>query len=138
MTAPEDENHASIRLDGPPNGAQLAVDEQGQITVAGVLHKQASMVDLSVDSVTTSAFTFGPPPEPVSEWAASWTTRLRPPHLGSTQVCVRAEREPARFARILRSVTVVDLIPPSTVPDVALTALTSTSAKVTWGRATDN
>jgi len=77
MAAPEDINHASIRLDGPPNGTQLSVDEQGKITVEGVVHKQASMVDVSVESVTTSQFTFGPPPEPVTEWAASWTTTVR-------------------------------------------------------------
>jgi hypothetical protein len=88
--------------------------------------------------VTTSAFTLGPPPEDVSAWASSWTARVRPPHLGSAQVCVRAEREPHRFARILRTVTVVDLIPPSAVPGLAVRAVTSTSAKVTWGDATDN
>ena len=63
---------------------------------------------------------------------------MRPPHLGSAQVCVRAEREPHRFARILRAITVVDLIPPSAVPGLAVRAVTSTSAKVTWGDATDN
>ena len=114
------------------------MDEQGKITVAGVLHKEAHMVDVTVNDATTSDFIFGPPPETVTEWAVSWTTSVRPSHLGSTEVCARAEREPGRFARILRSITVVDLIPPSTVPDLAVTAITTTSAKVTWGEATDN
>src|SRR4051812_3096711 len=81
FAAPEDVNHASIRLDGPPNGTRFSVDDHGHITISGVLHKQASMVDLSVDSVTTTQFTFGPPPEDVSQWAASWTTSVRPPQL---------------------------------------------------------
>ncbi|MET8230616.1 fibronectin type III domain-containing protein [Micromonospora sp. NPDC005298] len=138
MLAPEDVNHASIRLDGPPNGTRLPVDENGKIALSGALHKEASMVDVSIESLTTAQFTFGPPPEGVTNWAASWTTTVRPPHLGSSQVCVRAEREPRRYAKILRTVTVVDLIPPSAVPGLAVTARTSNSAKVTWGAATDN
>jgi hypothetical protein len=39
-----DENHASIRLavDEPASGGQASVDEQGNITVSGIVHKQAT------------------------------------------------------------------------------------------------
>jgi hypothetical protein len=112
MTVPE-ENHASIRLrvDQPASGAQAAVDEHGKITIGGILHKHATMVDVSDNDVTSSDFVLGPPPGGVAAWAKSWTTSLRPPHLGANQVCARAVRDPKRSARILRSFTVVDLIP---------------------------
>src|SRR6266511_1432362 len=128
MTGPE-ENHTSIRL---------RVDEHGKITIAGILHKQATMVDVSDDPVTSSEFVLGPPPGGVPAWDASWTTSLRPPHLGANQLCARAERDPKRSARILRSFTAVDLIPPSNVPGLSVSNITSTGAKVTWGAATDN
>lgn len=139
MTVPE-ENHASIRLrvDEPASEVQVAVDEHGKIAIGGILHKQAAMVDVSDEKVTSSDFTLGPPPEDVAAWAASWSTTLRPPHLGANEVCARAEREPKRSARILRSFTVVDLIPPSDVPDMAIGTIGATSATVTWGAATDN
>lgn len=55
MTPPsDDENHASIRLDHPQQGEELAVDEQGKIDLAGVLHKHASMVDVSVGDLVTT------------------------------------------------------------------------------------
>jgi hypothetical protein len=138
LLAPEDVNHASIRLDGPSDGAQLPVDERGQVTVAGVVHKQASMVDAWVDSVTTSASPLGPPPEDVSAWASSWTARVRPPHLGSARCACGPSVNRIGSRGFLRTVTVVDLIPPSAVPGLAVRAVTSTSAKVTWGDATDN
>jgi hypothetical protein len=50
----------------------------------------------------------------------------------------RAKRDPHRSARILRSFTVVDLIPPSSVPDLAISNISATGAKATWGAATDN
>src|SRR6266545_1715082 len=139
MTGPE-ENHPSIRLrvDVPAADAQAAVDEHGKITIAGILHKQATMVDVSDDPVTSSEFVLGPPPGGVPAWAASWTTSLRPPHLGANQLCARAERDPKRSARILRSFTAVDLIPPSNVPGLSVSNITSTGAKVTWAAATDN
>jgi hypothetical protein len=43
-----------------------------------------------------------------------------------------------RSARILRSFTVVDLIPPSNVPGLSVSNVTATGARVTWGAATDN
>jgi hypothetical protein len=138
LSAPEDVNHANIRLDEPAEGTRIAVDDQGKITVRGVLHKQAYMADVTVDSVVTTQFTFGPPPAGVSDWAASWTTAVRPPHLGATQLCARAARDPKWQARVLRHVTVVDLIPPSNVPGLSVGDVTSSSAKVTWGAATDN
>ncbi|WP_247046073.1 fibronectin type III domain-containing protein [Arthrobacter rhizosphaerae] len=139
MTVPE-ENHASIRLrvDEPASEAQVPVDEHGKIAIGGILHKQAAMVDVSDEKVTSSDFTLGPPPEDVAAWAASWSTSLRPPHLGANEVCARAEREPKRSARILRSFTVVDLIPPSDVPGLAIGSIGATTATVTWGEATDN
>jgi hypothetical protein len=139
MTVPE-ENHASIRLqvDQPASEAQVAVDEHGKITISGILHKHATMVDVSDGPVTSFDFVLGPPPDGVAAWAASWTTSLRPPHLGSNRLCARAVRDPKRSARILRSFTVVDLIPPSAVPDLAVSNITATGAKVTWGAATDN
>lgn len=139
MTVPE-ENRASIRLrvDQPASGAQLSVDEHGKIAINGVLHKHASMVDVSDKQVATSDFTIGPPPDDVAAWAVSWTTSMRPPHLGANQLCTRAKRDPHRSARILRSFTVVDLIPPSTVPDLAISNISATGAKATWGTATDN
>jgi len=139
MTGPE-ENHASIRLrvDQPASGAQAAVDEHGKITIGGILHKHATMLDVSDGPVMSSDFVLGPPPDDVAAWAASWTTSLRPPHLGSNKVCARAVRDPKRSARILRSFTVVDLIPPSAVPGLAVSNITATGAKVTWGAATDN
>jgi len=47
MSGPK-ENHASIRLrvDVPAADAQAAVDEHGKITIGGILHKQATMVDV--------------------------------------------------------------------------------------------
>ncbi|MFF4876358.1 fibronectin type III domain-containing protein [Micromonospora sp. NPDC000668] len=96
------------------------------------------MVDVSIEDTTSSSFTFGPPPPGVTNWSASWTTSMRPPHLGPVQVCSRAEREPGRYAKILRDITVVDLIPPSNVPNLAVGTITATSAKVSWGAATDN
>ncbi|WP_353942820.1 fibronectin type III domain-containing protein [Streptomyces sp. HUAS MG91] len=140
MTTPvaDDENHASIRLDGPEQDAEFAVDEHGKITLNGVLHKQAAMVDLAVGRTTTTDFTLGPPPDGVAAWASSWTTTLRPGQIGKNLVCVRADREPKRHARILRSVTVVDRIAPSDVTGLTVGGITDTSAKVTWHAATDN
>ena len=139
MTVPE-ENHASIRLqiDQPASNAEVAVDEQGQITVSGILHKHATMVDIWDRHVTSTNFTLGPPPADVSAWASSWTTTVRPPNLGENQVCARADREPGRHAIVQRSFTVVDLIPPSNVPDVAVSNISATGALVTWGEASDN
>jgi hypothetical protein len=139
MTGPE-ENHASIRLrvDQPASDAQAAVDEHGKITVTGIAHKHATMVDVLDGTVTSSDFTFGPPPDGVAAWAMSWTTSLRPPHLGSNTLCARAVRDPKRFARIQRSFTVVDLIPPSAVPGLSVIDITATGAKATWDAATDN
>lgn len=135
-----DENHASIRLavDEPASGGQASVDEQGNITVSGIVHKQATMDSVTDEVVTTSDFTLGPPPDGVAAWAASWSTTLRPPHLGSNQVCVRAERDPSRSAQILQSFTVVDNIPPSSVTGLAVSGITSTGAVVSWDAATDN
>ncbi len=137
-SVPEDVNHASIRLEGPTNGTEVAVDEHGKIALSGFLHKNATMVDVSVGRLTTTDITLGPPPAGVSDWSASWTASLRPAELGENEVCARAEREPGRYARILRSVTVVDLLPPSAVPDLTVGAITATTAKATWGEATDN
>ncbi|MGC5306642.1 NucA/NucB deoxyribonuclease domain-containing protein [Micromonospora zamorensis] len=137
-SVPEDINHASIRLEGPTAGSEVAVDANGKIAINGYLHKQATMVDVSIEKTTSSSFTFGPPPPGVTNWSASWTTSMRPPHLGPVQVCSRAQREPGRYAKILRDITVVDLIPPSNVPSLAVGTITATSAKVTWGAATDN
>lgn len=139
MTGPE-ENHASIRLrvDQPASGAQAAVDEHGKITISGILHKHATMLDVSDGPVSSSDFVLGPPPGGVAAWAAAWTTSLRPPHLGANTLCARAVRDPKRSARILRSFTAVDLIPPSAVPGLAVSDITATGAKVTWGAATDN
>ncbi len=139
MTVPE-ENHASIRLrvDQPAADAQVAVDEQGKITINGILHKHATMVDVSDGPTATADFTLGSPPDGVPAFAASWTTTMRPPHLGANQLCARAERDPNRTARILRSFTVVDLIPPSDVPDLAISHITSTTARASWGESTDN
>src|SRR4051794_6464117 len=71
LSAPEDVNHANIRLDEPAEGARLAVDEHGQIAVSGVLHKHAEMTDVTAGAQVTTEFTYGPPPEGVSAWAAS-------------------------------------------------------------------
>ncbi|NUT94060.1 MAG: hypothetical protein HOY78_18765 [Saccharothrix sp.] len=138
MTAPQEEDHSAIRLDTPAHGAELAVDEQGKIDIAGVLHKHATMVDVSVGKLVTTEFLLGPPPEGVSNWGSSWTTRVRPPQLGENLICTRAEREPKRHARILRSVTVVDNIPPSDVTGLAISGITAYSARATWAAATDN
>ncbi|MEU1744738.1 fibronectin type III domain-containing protein [Micromonospora arida] len=137
-SVPEDVNHASIRLEGPTAGSEVAVDANGKIAINGYLHKQATMVDVSIEKTTSSSFTFGPPPPGVTNWSASWTTSMRPPHLGPVQVCSRAEREPGRYAKILRGITVKDLIPPSNVPNLAVGTITATSARVSWGAATDN
>jgi chitodextrinase len=139
MSGPE-ENHASIRLrvDQPASGAQAAVDEHGKINIGGIVHKHATMVDVLDDPVTSSDFVLGPPPDGVAAWAVSWTTSMRPPHLGANTLCARAVRDPKRFARIQRSFTVVDLIPPSAVPGLAVSNITATGAKVSWGAATDN
>jgi hypothetical protein len=139
MTAPE-ENHASIRLrvDVPAADAQAAVDEHGKITIGGILHKHATMVDVSDHDVVSSDFVLGPPPGGVAAWAVSWTTSLRPSHLGANTLCVRAKRDPKRSARILRSFTVVDLIPPGAVPGLSVSDITATGAKATWGAAIDN
>lgn len=135
-----DENHPSIRLavDQPASGGQAFVDEQGHITVSGIVHKQATMDSVTDEAVTTSDFTLGPPPDGVADWAVSWSTALRPPHLGSNQVCVRAERDPKRSAQILQSFTAVDNIPPSNVTGLAVSDITSTGAVVSWDAATDN
>ena len=135
-----DENHASIRLavDQPASGGQASVDEQGNITASGIVHKHATMDSVTDEMVTTANFTLGPPPDGVAAWAASWSTTLRPPHLGSNQVCVRAERDPNRSAQILQSFTVVDNIPPSNVTGLAVSDITSTGAVVSWDAATDN
>jgi fibronectin type III domain protein len=139
MTVPE-ENHASIRLrvDVPASDGQAAVDEHGKISISGIVHKHGTMVDVSDGPVTSSDFVIGPPPGGVAAWAASWTTSMRPPHLGANKLCARATRDPKRSARILRSFTVVDLIPPSNVPGLAVGDITATSAEATWGAATDN
>jgi hypothetical protein len=135
-----EENHASIRLqvDQPAADAEVAVDEQGKIAISGILHKHAVMVDVADEDVTSTEFVIGPPPDGVAAWASSWTTGLRPPHLGPNQLCARAERDPKRVARVLRSFTVVDLIPPSAVPGLAVSDITATTARVTWDAATDN
>lgn len=135
-----DENHHSIRLavDQPTSGGQAFVDEQGHITVSGIVHKHATMDSVTDEAVTTSDFTLGPPPDGVAAWAVSWSTALRPPHLGSNQVCVRAERDPKRSAQILQSFTAVDNIPPSNVTGLAVSDITSTGALVSWDAATDN
>ncbi|MFF4229705.1 fibronectin type III domain-containing protein [Streptomyces sp. NPDC001820] len=138
MTPPQEEDHSAIRVDAPEHGAEVAVDEEGKIDVGGVLHKHATMVDVSVGKLVTTDFTLGPPPDGVSGWASSWETRLRPPELGENLVCTRAEREPKRHARILRSITVVDNIPPSNVAGLTVGGITAYSAKVTWAAATDN
>jgi hypothetical protein len=134
-----EENPSSIRLrvDQPAGGAQAAVDEQGHIAISGILHEEASMVDVSDGDVTSTDFVLGSPPEDVAAWAEAWSTSLRPPHLGANTVCVRAVRD-QRSARIRRSFTVVDLIPPSAVPVLAVSNITATGAEVTWGAATDN
>ncbi|MFC7217614.1 fibronectin type III domain-containing protein [Streptomyces polyrhachis] len=135
----DDENHAAIRLELPAPGAEVPVDAEGKVDLSGFLHKQASMVDISVgnDMVTTD-FGFGPPPTGESNWAASWTTRFRPPQLGETLVCVRAERDPKRFARVLREFTFVDKIAPSNVTGLTVGAITHNSARASWNAATDN
>ncbi|MEU1601054.1 hypothetical protein ABZ468_52275 [Streptomyces sp. NPDC005708] len=145
MTAPgedgnsvDDENHAAIRLDLSTPDSEVAVDEQGKIDVKGVLHKQAQMVDVSIGKLVTTDFTLGPPPDGVSRWASSWKTRLRPPQLGKNLVCVRAKRDPKRSARILRSFTIVDRIAPSNVSGLAVGDITPTTARASWGEATDN
>jgi chitodextrinase len=138
LSAPEDVNRANIRLDEPAEGARLSVDENGKITVKGVLHKKSTLSNLTVGSVVTTAITYGPPPTGVSNWASSWTATVRPPHLGSTELCALAWRDPKWTARILRHVTVVDLIPPSAVPGLTVGSVTSSSAKVSWDAATDN
>ncbi len=138
MTPPQEEDHSSIRLEAPEHGTEVAVDEEGKIDVAGVLHKHARMVDVSVGKLVTTDFTLGPPPDGVAAWASSWQTRLRPPELGENLVCTRAEREPKRHARILRSVTVVDNIPPSNATGLTVGDITAYSAKATWAAATDN
>ena len=106
MTVPE-ENHASIRLrvDVPASDAQAAVDEHGKITISGILHKHATMVDVSDGPVTSSDFVLGPPPAGVAAWAASWTTTMRPPHLGANTLCARAKRrsEERRVGKECRS-----------------------------------
>jgi hypothetical protein len=139
LTVPE-ENHASIRLrvDRPAVDEKLAVDEHGKIAINGILHKHATMVDVSDEVVTATDFTIGPPPDGVAAWASSWSTSLRPPHLGANELCARAERDPQRSARIRRSFTVVDLIPPSNVPGLTVGTVTAYSAKVSWNAATDN
>ncbi|RNI06157.1 hypothetical protein EEZ25_03120 [Micromonospora aurantiaca] len=137
-SVPDDVNHASIRLEGPAAGSEVAVDANGRIAVSGYVHKQATMVDVSVEKTTSTSFTYGPPPEGVTDWSASWTASMRPPRLGPVKVCTRAQREPGRYARILRDITVLDLIPPSNVPNLAVGTITATGAKVTWGAATDN
>nr|WP_230859990.1 fibronectin type III domain-containing protein [Actinoplanes aureus] len=139
MTTPE-ENHASIRLriDEPADGAEAAVDENGRIAISGVLHKQATMIDVSDERVVATDIAIGEPPEDVAAWASGWTTSLRPPHLGPNQVCARAERDPKRSARVLRSFTVVDRIPPSNVTGLSVSEITPYSARVSWGAATDN
>lgn len=86
LAAPEDINHANIRLDELADGTRVPVNDQGKITVSGVLHKHANMDDVTVGSLVTTAFTFGPPPADVPNWAKSWTTSVRPPHLGPMRV----------------------------------------------------
>ncbi|WP_206343232.1 NucA/NucB deoxyribonuclease domain-containing protein [Streptomyces mesophilus] len=138
MTPPQEEDHASIRVDAPEHGAEVAVDEEGKIDLAGVLHKHATMVDVSVGKLVTTDFTFGPPPDGVANWGSSWKTRLRPPELGTNLVCTRAERQPKRHAQVLRSIKVVDNIPPSNVSGLTVGDVTAYSAKASWAAATDN
>lgn len=133
------------------------------------------LVDASIAQVTTSAFTsppprhppmpptpFGPPPR-FPRWVSSWEASLRPPHLGTNLLCVRARLPPGphppiahdpawpgppphgpgphpheRYVRILRSFTAVDLIPPGAVPGLGVGHVTATGATVTWDAATDN
>ncbi|MEU4428031.1 fibronectin type III domain-containing protein [Actinoplanes sp. NPDC024001] len=137
-SVPEDVNHASIRLEGPAAGSTVAVDANGKIALTGFLHKGATMVDVSIEKATSSSFTFGPPPPGETNWSASWTTSMRPQNLGPVTACSRAEREPGRYARILRDITVVDLIPPSNVSGLAVGSVTATGARVSWNAATDN
>ncbi|WP_206314667.1 fibronectin type III domain-containing protein [Streptomyces coryli] len=134
----DDENHAAVRLDLPSPKEDVAVDEEGKIDLSGVLHKKAKMVDVSMGKVKSTDFTLGPPPAGVSGWASSWQTRLRPPQLGKNLVCTRAEREPKRFARILRSFNIVDRIAPSNVTGLSVGSITHNSAKASWNAATDN
>jgi hypothetical protein len=63
---------------------------------------------------------------------------LTTPDRGANTLCARAKRDPKRSARIQRSFTVVDLIPPSDVPGLTISNITATGAKATWGAATDN
>src|SRR5215472_9779619 len=51
LAAPEDINHANIRLDEPADGTRVPVNDQGKITVSGVLHKHAKMDDVTVGSL---------------------------------------------------------------------------------------
>jgi chitodextrinase len=133
------ENHASIRLriDKPAPDEKVAVDQHGQISISGILHKHATMLDVSDHDVTTAHFTYGPPPKDVASWAKSWTTSLRPPHLGANKVCARAARD-KHSARALQSFTVVDMIAPSAVTALKVGNITATGATLTWGAATDN
>ncbi|MBQ0982564.1 fibronectin type III domain-containing protein [Micromonospora sp. M61] len=135
----DDENHAAIRLELPASDEEIPVDEEGKVDLSGFLHKQATMVDLSIGSdMVTTDFTLGPPPEGETNWSASWTSRFRPPQLGKTLVCVRAEREPGRYARILREFTFVDNIAPSNVTGLSVGNITHNSATASWNAATDN
>ncbi|MHB9757219.1 fibronectin type III domain-containing protein [Streptomyces sp. BYX5S] len=145
MTAPgddgnsvDDENHAAVRLDLPAPTEDVAVDEQGKIDLSGVLHKQAKMVDVSMGRTVTTDFAIGDAPDGVAGWASSWKTRLRPPQLGENLVCARAEREPKRYARVLRSFNIVDKIAPSNVTGLSVGDITHNSATASWSAATDN
>lgn len=144
----EGSRHGRIIVDPPTEGAVLAVDEHGRITVGGIVKKHTTMVDVTDGQVTTSDFAYGPAPRGVPPWVSSWTASLRPPHLGTNLLCVRATDahrrddhqgdDHQRYARILRSFTVVDQIPPSSVPGLSVGSITAAGATVTWGAATDN
>lgn len=135
------ENHLAIalRVDKPEHKAEVAVDEHGKIAVKGIVNKHATMVDVVDGEVTATDFTLSRPSHPLEWWADAWTTSLRPPNLGENTICVRAERHYTPWtARIPRSFTVVDRIPPSAVPGLVVGNISPTGAKVTWGAATDN
>ncbi|WP_285472794.1 hypothetical protein [Actinoplanes sp. NBRC 101535] len=134
-----DVNHPSIQLDGPRDGTTLAVDKHGQIDLRGSLRRHAEMIDVAVDRASTTDFRYDPDPHLDSTGDdVSWSARLRPAHLGASVLCARAEGDHRKYAKITRTVKVVDLIPPSNVTGLAVSAITATGAKATWEAATDN